>query len=309
MNEKVLVIEGPTAVGKSALGVAAALALGGEVISADSMQIYKGLDIGTAKITKSEMQGVPHHLIDLAEPSEDFSVSRYISAAEVCAGDILSRGKTPIIVGGTGLYVDSFLSGRSFSASGDGELREALSLEYDEIGGESFRSKLFEIDPGRAEKLHPSDKKRLVRAVEVFTLTGKTITAHDAETKLLPPRFPSVRFALNFADRAMLYARIDARVDKMIKDGLFNEVRALLAAGLSENSTAMQAIGYKEALSFLKGEISEAEASAEIKLASRRYAKRQLTWLRRDTQRNWFLWQGAPCINDALRYVLSNFSR
>jgi len=308
MSKAVLIITGPTATGKSALGVQAALALGGEIISADSMQVYRGLDIGTAKITKPEMSGVSHHMLDVAEPSEDFSAARYVSEASACARDILSRGKTPIIVGGTGLYIDSLISGRSFSASGDGALRERLCAEYDAIGGAAFRAKLFEADPERAEKLHPSDKKRLVRAAEVFELTGKTITEHDAQTRLLPPRFPSVRFALDFSDRSLLYERIDARVDKMIADGLFSEVRALLEGGLSENSTAMQAIGYKETVNFLKGDCGERDAIEKIKLSSRRYAKRQLTWLRRDTQLHWIRWQEAPCISSALSHILSNFS-
>ena len=308
MNKRVLVITGPTASGKSALGVLCAKMLGGEVISADSMQIYRRMDIGTAKIMPDEMGGVPHHMLDVADPDEAFSVARYVEMAAQCCEDIFARGKVPVIVGGTGLYIDSLLSGRDFAANdGDGETRAALSEEYDRIGGEAFREKLREVDPDRAEKLHAADKKRLVRAMEVFVLTGKTITQHDEETKKIPPRYESVRFALDYADRDALYARIDRRVDEMAQSGLIDEVRTLLEGGLSHECTAMQAIGYKEIVSFLQGEISEKEAIDLIKQESRRYAKRQLTWTRRDKGMNWIVWDGAPDIEKAAQRVVSVF--
>ena len=300
MEKRVLVITGPTATGKTALGVALALRLGGEVISADSMQIYRGMDIGTAKVTAAEMCGVPHHLLDVAEAAEDWSVARWVDAAADCAEDIFSRGRVPILVGGTGLYIDSLLSGRDFADSaGDGALRAALGAEYDRIGGAAFRERLRAVDPARAEKLHPSDKKRLVRAMEVYRLTGETISAHDARTQAAPPRWASLRVALTFADRAALYGRIDARVDEMAAAGLFEEVARLLDAGLSPDCTAMQAIGYKEAADALAGRCSRAEAVDAIKRASRRYAKRQLTWLRRDAGLHWIAWEGAPDIPGA----------
>ena len=299
--DRVLIITGPTATGKTALGVELALRLNGEVISADSMQLYRGMDIGTAKVTAEEARGVPHHLVDVAEPSENWSVARWVEAAAACAEDIFSRGKLPVIVGGTGLYIDSLLSGRDFADSGDdgGKLRVELSSEYDRIGGEAFRERLAAVDPARAQKLHSADKKRLVRAMEVYRLTGETITAHDARTRTRPPRWESLRVALSFADRAVLYARIDRRVDEMMERGLFAEVQSLLDAGLDAECTAMQAIGYKEISACLRGECTEAEAIASIKQNSRRYAKRQLTWLRRDAGIRWVLWEDAPDIPKA----------
>lgn len=298
---QLLVITGPTATGKTALGVALAQQLDGEVVSADSMQIYTGMDIGTAKPSPEEMQGVKHHMFDVAAPEEDFSVSRYVEMAAQCVDDILARGKTPILVGGTGLYIDSLLSGRSFAEKGDGALREALGAEYDAVGGEKMLEKLASFDPERAAKLAANDKRRIVRAIEIFELTGKTITQHDAETRALPPRYTSKRIALSFLDREDLYARIDRRVDLMMEQGLVEEVRALLAAGVPMDCTAMQAIGYKEMVLALRGECSVEAAAEQIKLGSRRYAKRQLTWLRRDSELKWIEWDKVPSLEEGVR--------
>ena len=289
MNKKVIVITGPTATGKTALSVELALRLHGEVISADSMQIYRKMDIGTAKVTPEETKGVPHHMVDVAQPGESFSVARWVDMAAAAAEDIFTRGKVPIIAGGTGLYIDSLLSGRDFAAAPDADegLRTRLSAEYDSIGGAAFREKLRQIDPDRAEKLHEADKKRLVRAMEVYLLTGETISAHDERTRATPPRWDSLRVALSFADRAKLYERIDQRVDIMVRQGLFAEVESLLEGGLDGQSTAMQAIGYKEPAAYFAGRISRDEAIELIKQESRRYAKRQLTWLRRDKELVW----------------------
>ena len=244
MQSKLVVITGPTASGKTALGVMLAQRLGGEVVSADSMQIYRGMDIGTAKPTPEEMQGVPHHMIDIADPTENYSVSRYAAEATACVDDILARGKLPIVVGGTGLYIDSLIAGRTFAdGTADTALRQELSERYDEIGGEGLLGELRKFDPERAAKLHPADKKRIVRAMEVYILTGKTITQHDAETRAVPPRYDAAKIALTFANRQDLYARIDRRVDAMMQQGLLDEVRALLAAGIPADCTAMQAIG------------------------------------------------------------------
>ena len=296
MSKRVIVITGPTATGKTALSVALAQRLGGEVVSADSMQIYRRMDIGTAKVSPEETRGVPHHMVNVAEPDENFSVSRWVDMAAECCEDIFARGKTPIIAGGTGLYIDSLLSGRDFAAAPDTDeaLRLQLSREYDAIGGEAFREKLREIDPLRAEKLHAADKKRLTRAMEVYLLTGETISAHDARTKALPPRYESLRFALTYDNRDTLYERIDRRVDIMVEAGLFEEVESLLHSGLSEGCTAMQAIGYKEPAAFFAGKCSREEAIDKIKQESRRYAKRQLTWLRRDSGLHWILRDGVP---------------
>ena len=291
MQPKLVVITGPTASGKTALGVMLAQRLGGEVVSADSMQIYRGMDIGTAKPTPEEMQGVPHHMIDIADPAENYSVSRYAAQAAACVDDILARGKLPIVVGGTGLYIDSLIAGRTFAdGTADTALRQELSERYDEIGGEGLLGELRKVDPERAARLHPADKKRIVRAMEVYILTGKTITQHDA-----------AKIALDFADRQDLYDRIDRRVDAMVRQGLFDEVRALLAAGVPADCTAMQAIGYKEAVAAVRGEASPQDAVAAIQLASRRYAKRQLTWLRRDPDLFWIRHEKTPDMDRACR--------
>ena len=302
-NRTVIVITGPTASGKTSLGVSLALALGTEVVSADSMQLYRGMDIGSAKPTREEMRGVPHHMIDVADPAEDYSVSRWVENAAACCDALLAGGKTPVIVGGTGLYIESLLSGRDFSAApGDSGVREALGAEYDALGGAAFREKLRVVDPERAEKLAPGDKKRLVRAMEVYTLTGETITEHDEKTGKRPKKYDAVKIALSFADRAMLYDRINERVDKMVADGLFDEVKGLLDSGLSPDCTAMQAIGYKEPAAYFKGEMTKDEATDLIKLSSRRYAKRQLTWLRRDETVKWYEWPSSPDFNEARRF-------
>ena len=307
MKKRLIVITGPTATGKTALSVALAKAIGGEVVSADSMQLYRSMDIGTAKVSPAEAQGIPHHMVDVAEPWEDFSVSRWVDMAAAACEDIFARGKVPIICGGTGLYIDSLLSGRDFAAAPkeDPLLRQRLSGEYDSIGGEAFREKLREIDPERAEKLHPSDKKRLTRAMEVYLLTGETITEHDRRTQSLPPRYESLRFALTYEDRERLYERIDRRVDIMVEDGLFEEVESLLARGLRPGSTAMQDIGYKEPAAYFAGELSREEAIEKIKQESRRYAKRQLTWLRRDRELHWIYRDGVSDPTEHVREILA----
>ncbi len=308
-EKRLLVIAGPTAAGKTALAVELALRLGGEVISADSMQIYRGMDIGTAKATAEELRGVPHHLLDVAEPEESYSVARWAETAEAAALDIFARGRLPIVAGGTGQYIDALLYPRDFASSGDGALRARLGAEYDRMGGAAFRERLRMIDPARAEKLSPADKKRLVRAMEVYLLTGETISAHDARTKALPPRFDSLRVALSFADRAVLYARIDRRVDEMLRRGLLEETAALLARGVQAESTAMQAIGYRECAACLRTGGDLEETAAQIRQASRRYAKRQLTWLRRDGGLHWILWQDAPDIPHAADEVCALWNR
>ena len=304
MKPEVLVITGPTATGKTKLAVMTAKAINGEVVGADSMQIYKHMDIGTAKPSIEEMEGVPHHMIDVCSPFEDYSVSRYVEEAAKCCEDIISRGKTPIIAGGTGLYIESLLSGRDFAPGivGNG-IREELSEEYDTVGGEAMLRKLAEIDPASGNKLHANDKKRIVRALEVYLTTGKTITQHNEETLAIPPRYTSRTIALTFKDRARLYDRIDRRVDMMLEMGLMDEIQKLLDMGLGETSTAMQAIGYKEIVAALKGECTMEEGIEAVKRESRRYAKRQLSWLRRDKSINWIEWDEEPDFNEALSIV------
>lgn len=293
--DRVVVIAGPTASGKTALSVALARELGGEIVSADSMQVYRGMDIGTAKATSAERGGIAHHMLDVAEPDESYSAARYVDEAAACCEDILARGKLPIITGGTGLYIDSLLSGRSFAEAEESrEVRRALSREYDVRGGEAMLEKLRLVDPARAAALAAADKRRIVRALEIYALTGETATAHDEATRALPPRYGAARIVLCYAERARQYAMIDSRVDKMVREGLFDEVAGLLSRGVSPEATAMQAIGYKETAAALHGELTAHEAVTLIKQSSRRYAKRQLTWFRRWEDALWIRWSAEP---------------
>ncbi len=310
MKPEILVVCGPTATGKTRLGIALAQKYGGEIVSADSMQVYRRMDIGTAKASAAERAMAPHHMLDVAEPWEDYSVSRYVEEAGAVCDRLIAQGKTPILVGGTGLYIDSLLAGRDFSDrdTGSDSLREALSAEYDALGGERMLETLRGFDPERALRLHPADKRRIVRAIEIYRLTGKTITQHDRETRLRPPRYRGFTVALGYRERGDLYARIDRRVDEMIAQGLFDEVRALLDEELDADCTAMQAIGYREAALAVKGEISPAEAAERIKMNSRRYAKRQLTWFRRNEGAHWLLWEHTPDFDAALREIEGQLS-
>ncbi len=301
---KLLVVCGPTATGKTRLGIELARACGGEIVSADSMQIYRRMDIGTAKATPEERAAVPHHMIDVAEPGENWSVARFVEEAARCCDEILARGLTPVVVGGTGLYIDSLIAGRDFAAAETDEgLRERLNADYERLGAEAMWERLRAVDPDRAAILAPTDRRRIVRALEVWESTGCTITAHDEQTRRRPPRYEAKRIVLNYAERAALYARIDARVDAMAAQGLFEEVEGLLREGLDPACTAMQAIGYKEAALALRGELSREEALARIRQASRRYAKRQLTWFRRAPDALWIEWPGEPDLAWAMEKI------
>ena len=282
-RKKLLVIAGPTASGKTSLSLLLAKQMNGEIVSADSMQIYRGMDVGTAKATPAEQAEVPHHMLDLLAPGENYSVSRYVEDASAVCDVLLSRGKLPIVTGGTGLYIDALLAGRRFAGVSDAEenLREQLSQDYDRLGGEALLQRLSAVDPERAAKLAPTDRRRLIRALEVYELTGHTISEHDELTRTLPPAFEALYVVLDYDDRKALYARIDERVERMCEEGLFEETRHLLDCGIPDSSTCMQAIGYRQAAMALRGELSREEAVALIKQATRRYAKRQLTWFRR----------------------------
>ncbi len=283
----IICIAGPTASGKTALAVALAKELNGEVVSCDSMQVYKHFNIGTAKPTKEEMQGIPHHMLDVAEPDEDFSVSRYCEMAAPIVDNILSRGKTAIIAGGTGLYMDSLIRGNSFAPYPSTGMREKLEAQADSEGMESMLALLQSIDPDTAARLHLSDRKRIIRALEVYYETGETITAHNLKTQQIPPKYQPIWLGLKDANRTDLYERIDRRVDQMLEDGLIDEIRSLLAMGIPAKCTAMQAIGYKEFIDALNGNCSVEDAATQVKQASRRYAKRQLTWFRRNESMVW----------------------
>ncbi len=286
-HDNIICVVGPTASGKTRMAVELAKALGGEVVSCDSMQIYRGMSVGTAKPTPDEMDGVQHHMIDVADPSEPFSAGKYVEMADACVQDILSRGKVVVIAGGTGLYVDSLIAGRSFAPVPSTGKREALEHRADKEGIQPLLSALAAIDPESAARLHPSDRRRIIRALEIYQETGETITEHDRKTRLQPPKYRPVWLGMTFCNRAELYARIDKRVELMMADGLLDEVRALLDAGVPATATAMQAIGYKELTGALRGEESVDEAVGLIQQRSRNYAKRQLTWFRRNPEIHW----------------------
>ena len=295
MKPNILVICGPTASGKTALAVELALRLGGEVVSADSMQVYRRMDIGTAKPTPAETRGVPHHMLDVADPEENYSVARYVAEAVPVVDDILARGKLPIVAGGTGLYIDNLAAGRQFAPFvAESGLRERLQGRVKAEGLPALRRELERTDPEAAARNHPNEEKRTVRALEVYLSTGKTITQHDRESRAVPDRYTPLTIALNFQERSWLWERIDRRVDQMMSQGLEGEVRALLEAGVPRTCTAMQAIGYKEiATAILEGRPA-AGGAEEVKLHSRQYAKRQLTWFRRNRQAYWLNWEKIP---------------
>ena len=297
-----LVICGPTASGKTALAVALAQILNGEVVSADSMQVYRGMDIGTAKPTAEEMQGVPHHMLDVADPWENFSVGRYVSQAIPVMDDILARGKLPIVAGGTGLYIDNLMAGREFApfAPDTAGVRQQLQQQAREEGLEPLRDKLAQVDPESAQRLHPNDEKRIIRALEVYLTTGTTISQHNRESQAIPPRYHPLTIGLDFEQRPHLWQRIDRRVDVMMEQGLEEEVRRLLDAGIPPTCTAMQAIGYKEIISALQQGRPVEEGAEEVKLRSRQYAKRQLTWFRRNPNTHWIRWGENPNFSQAV---------
>ncbi len=293
MPPQVICVVGPTASGKTALGVWLAQKYNGEVVSCDSMQIYRRMDIGTAKPTQEEMQGIPHHMIDIADPEEDYSAERYRREAILAVEDILARGKRPIIVGGTGFYLDALLNGHDFAVKSTG-WREKWQARYEAEGIQPLWEALQEVDPESATRLHPMDTKRVIRALEVWYETGETISAHNAATRLLPPRYTALKIGLNFENRPDLWERIDRRVDQMAELGLAEEVKALLASGVSASCTAMQAIGYKELAGAVSSGGDLTAAFEEVKLRSRQYAKRQLTWFRRDRETHWYKYASEP---------------
>lgn len=284
-----LILAGPTAVGKTDISIKLAKKLNGEIISADSMQIYKYMNIGSAKITKEEMNGIPHHLIDVVAPHEEFNVASFKTLAEKCIKDIWSRGKLPIIAGGTGLYINSLIYNYDFTdADRDEDYREYLIRLSEDKGKEYVHSLLKDIDGKSYEKLYPNDLKRVVRALEVYKITGKSISEYtkENEKKLYNIPYNINYFVLNM-NREVLYERINKRVDIMMDKGLIEEVKKLESMGYTPDMQSMKGIGYKEILFYLKGDISLDEAIYLIKKGSRNYAKRQLTWFRKDKRSIW----------------------
>ena len=298
----VLCVVGPTATGKTNMGVALAKRFDGEVVSVDSMQLYRGMAIGTAAPTREEMEGIPHHMVAVADPAESWSAARYVHAADACVQDILGRGRLPVLVGGTGLYLDALIRGTDFAAGSQGtELRQQLQRRARQEGTETLLEELRRIDPAAAQKLHLRDEKRIIRALEVWYETGCTITEHDRQEQQRPPKYDALYIGLDFLDRQDLRDRIDRRVDTMVEQGLLEEVETLLASGLPRDATALQAIGYKQFLAVAEGTATRQEAIAEVKLRSRQYAKRQLTWLRRNPDIFWVRWERRPNFPEGLQ--------
>ena len=284
----IICVAGPTASGKTALAVELAKEFNGEVVSCDSMYVYRRMNIGTAKPTIEEMQGIVHHMIDVAEPDEDFSVSRYCQMAAPIVDDIVARGKTAIIAGGTGLYMDSLIKGNDFADFPSTGYRETLERRVEEEGVEPLLQQLYLVDPESAEH-SLSNPRRIIRALEVYYETGMTITEHNRRTQQLPPRYEPLWIGLDFTERSELYRRINLRVDIMLEMGLIQEIEELLASGIPAKCTAMQAIGYKEFIAALNGECTIEEAADQVRMFSRRYGKRQLTWFRRNKNIHWLI--------------------
>lgn len=282
MNKDLLILSGPTAVGKTEISIKLAKSLNGEIISADSMQIYKLMDIGSAKISKEEMQGVPHHMIDIVDPSQEFSVSEYKYMTEEIIKDIHSRGKLPMLVGGTGLYIDSIICNLNFTDSAkDDDYRDYLWKLAEEKGNEYIHSMLKDVDLESFDNIHPNNRKRVIRALEVYKTTGKPFSAYKAGEELYNVPY-NVHYYVLTMDRDKLYSRINKRVDIMMERGLLEEVKKLTEMGFTADMQSMKGIGYKELIHYLEGTISLDNAVELIKQGSRNYAKRQLTWFRKD---------------------------
>lgn len=287
MKKPLIILTGPTAVGKTAASIGLAKAVGGEIISADSMQVYKYMDIGSAKITAEEMQGIPHHLVDVLEPEEDFSVVRFQQMAKEAMQKILEKGKIPIVVGGTGFYIQALLYDIDFTENEeDRSLRAELEKSAREKGSEFLHGLLCEVDPESAAQIHPNNTKRVIRALEFYRQTGEKISSHNAREREKITPYNSAYFVLT-DERAHLYERIDRRVDLMMEQGLLEEVRALKDRGLKRNNVSMQGLGYKEIFDYLEGEYPLEEAVRIIKRDTRHFAKRQLTWFRRERDVIW----------------------
>ncbi len=285
-KQKVIFIVGPTASGKTALGIEIAKRFGGEVVSADSMQIYKGIHIASAAPDEAEKEGIPHHLIEFLERTDIFSVADYVKKAREVINDITLRGKLPIVVGGTGLYISSLVDNTEYmEEKTDFVLRNEIEKEFDDKGAEEMLKLLSQIDPETAKRLHPNDRRRIVRAFEIYRLTGKTITEQNILSHKNESNIEPLLLGITYNDREKLYERINLRVDLMLSKGLLKEAEETFSQ--SDNKGAFQAIGHKELYPYFEGNISLEEAGELLKQQTRRYAKRQLTWFRRDTRINW----------------------
>ncbi len=282
-----IILTGPTAAGKTGLSIELAKAVGGEIISADSMQVYKRMDIGTAKISKEEQQGIPHHLIDILDPREDFNVVKFKDLAQKAVQEIAGRGHIPILTGGTGFYIQAVLYDIDFEETGEDDgVRKELEERAEREGAESLHDELKKIDPKAAEEIHANNVKRVIRALEYYRQTGRRISEHNEEQRKRQSAYNHAYFVLTM-DRALLYERINRRVDFMIEQGLLEEVRNLLKEQIPETATSMQGIGYKEWFPYFRGECSFEEAVSVLKRDTRHFAKRQLTWFRRERDVLW----------------------
>ncbi|AWY99445.1 MAG: tRNA (adenosine(37)-N6)-dimethylallyltransferase MiaA [Blautia sp.] len=307
MKKPLIVLTGPTAVGKTKLSIALAKAVDGEIISADSMQVYKYMDIGSAKITKEEMEGVPHHLIDVLDPGEDFHVVRFQEMAKQAMEEIYAKGKIPILAGGTGFYIQAVVKDIDFSENTEkSPVREALEKLAEEKGSEFLHERLREIDPPSADKIHANNVKRVIRALEYYQMTGERISDHNAREAEKESPYNTAYFVLNDV-RERLYARIDSRVDEMLKQGLLEEVQKLADMGYTKDMVSMQGLGYKEILSYLDHTCTLEEAVYILKRDTRHFAKRQLTWFKREkdviwVNKNEFAYKD----KETLDYILKN---
>ena len=287
MKQPLIILTGPTAVGKTSLSIRLAKSVDGEIIIADSMQIYKHMDIGSAKVTKEEMDGVPHHLIDLLEPWEECNVVTFQQLAKTALEEIASRGRVPIVAGGTGFYIQALLYDIDFKDNEEGgAIRRELEAEAEEKGGAYLHGLLEEVDPESARAIHPNNLKRVIRALEYYRQTGETISAHNEEERKKESPYEFFYYVLN-TDRQVLYDRIDRRVDEMVKAGLIDEVQRLKSMGCTRQMVSMQGLGYKEILDYLEDRCTLEEALYVLKRDTRHFAKRQLTWYRRERQVRW----------------------
>ncbi len=298
---KLFAVCGPTASGKTALSIALAKALDGEIVSCDSMQIYKGMEIGTAKPTEEEMQGIPHHLLDFCDPTETFSVVDYTNRAREAIRDIVSRGKTAFLVGGTGLYARSLLREVPFTEnSRDDAVRAALQEEFEKEGIDGIYARLKEVDPESAEQIHPNNTKRVIRAMEYYLIAGEPFSAQAKASKLVASNYDYKMLCLDFRDREVLYDRINRRVDIMLECGLLQEARHYYEKYGTSGKTSVQAIGYKELFPYFDGYCTLDEAVENIKRETRRFAKRQLTWFRREENTVWLYVDDYSCTEDLI---------
>ncbi|MCK8825026.1 tRNA (adenosine(37)-N6)-dimethylallyltransferase MiaA [Fuchsiella alkaliacetigena] len=311
MQEPLIVLLGTTAVGKTELSLELAKELDAEIISGDSMQVYKGMDIGTAKLAPEKREKIPHHMLDILSPEEEFSVADFQARVDELIPEIIERGKVPLLVGGTALYLKALIQGFIFpEMETDWELRERLEKEAEEKGTEYVHQKLAEVDPQLAQKLHPNDLRRVIRGIEVYRQTGKTSTYFKKQAQKRPPRYQALKIGLK-RDRKEIYQRINQRVDKMIKQGLVEEVKGLYQAGYDRDLVSMQGLGYKEIIGYLEGEYDLEEAIRLIKRNTRHFAKRQLTWFRKDEEINWFKvakYEIEGLVTEIITLVKNNFN-